>query len=101
MGDIKTCCRKLFLCLPYPSFSNVISAEVGVARRFMLSQIIFYRAISLSFLLFNTVSAEVGAARKSCRKLFLYLTYPSFLNVLSAEVGIARGAGERTVEQIV
>ena len=25
------CCRKLFLCLTYPSFSNVVSAEVGVA----------------------------------------------------------------------
>ena len=31
MRDIKTCCRKLFLCLTYPSFSNVVSAEVGVA----------------------------------------------------------------------
>ena len=84
---------------PYTLSIDVFGVGGGyMGVKNMLSQIVFYSHISPSF---YTVSAKVRVARKSCRKLFLCLTYPSFSNVVSAEVGVARGAGERTVEQIV
>ena len=64
------CCRKLFLCLTYPSFSNVVSAEVGVARGSMLPQINFYFHIFPSF---YTVSFEVGVAWGIFHDIIVYI----------------------------
>ncbi len=55
------CCRKLFLCLTYPSFSNVESAEVGVAWEHAVANCFLQTYIPL----FYTVSAEVGVAWES------------------------------------
>ena len=50
----------MFLCLTYPSFSNVVSAEVGVTWGYAVAN----RFLQTYIPLFYTVSAEVGVARE-------------------------------------
>ena len=47
MWDIKTCFRKLFLYPTYPSFSNAVSAEVGVARKYAVANCFYVSHIPL------------------------------------------------------
>ena len=66
------CCRKLFLCLTYPSFSNVVSAEVGVAWEYATVNY-FYRHISLLFV--YAVSAEVGIVWEDAAANCFYVSH--------------------------
>ena len=54
----------------------------------MLSQIIFYKAIS-PFFLFNAISAEVGVAWECAVANCFLQPYISLLYTVSAEVGVA------------
>ena len=91
MWDIKTCCGKLFLYLTYPSFSNVVSAEVGVtweyavANRFLQTYIPFFDSAMQSVL-------RYASQGELCwRRLFFTSIYPPlFIQLVLGYASIGR-----------